>query len=158
VEESAKVVDGQVIALDETRNGWSIQAHDAEVGLVALGFGVRIVVYVDGGETLDISIASPIRLDSTAGPRDIDPQQPSRELGEFAVGLLHRRLARCDASSDGQLHLQFGEGPVLVVAANPSFEAWDIEAPLFKLTSLPGGEIAYWDRTDPVIELNLEDI
>jgi hypothetical protein len=152
-------VDGKVIELDQTPSGWSVRALDADVGQVALGFGRRVVMYVDGGAALDVFIERTLHLDSVGQvSRSVDPQLPSPELGELAVALLHQRLASCEASSEGDLRLRFEGGIAIDVAANPKFEAWNLDAPLFKLVSLPGGEVAHWDRTDPAVEVNLADL
>lgn len=156
---TCQMVDGIVIELEETPSGWTVQAPNADVATVALGHGLRIVLYVDGGDALDVLIETTLRLDSEdLASRTIDPQQPTADLGRLAVALLHKRVANCEASSEGDLLLQFQEGTRIRVAPNAQFEAWSLNAPLFKLVSLPGGEVARWDLTDPAVEVNLKDL
>ena len=157
MEELAKLVDGQkVILLDEGDAGWKVQFPGAEVGQVSLGSGLRIVVYANEGESLEVNIEG--RLDvrgDRVGPKTIDPQEPTSGLGILAASLLHERLSLCEASRSGELHLLFNAGTGITVPPSPEIEAWSLDGSLFKLVSLPGGKVGYWDRRDPEREVRL---
>jgi hypothetical protein len=142
------VVDRQVIELAEIHDGWQLLVHDAQVGQVAVGHELRIVLYGDNGESAEITIATPfrVRYGESGTWSEIDPETDDSSLGQLILNLRNRSLLGGFAQRAGTLSLELA-GPVAIqVPPHPQYEAWDVDAKQFKIVGVPGDEPAVWRR------------
>jgi Family of unknown function (DUF6188) len=128
-------------------DGFNVSAGGSTVTLVLLDYRLSFRALDDDNVGLGVVIAMPFdAVERANGERvRIDPAKKSAALGQLAVGLRFRRLDSCSVAPGGILHLQFDNRELaLTVPPHPSYEAWQLDGPSFKVIAVPGGELAIW--------------
>jgi uncharacterized protein DUF6188 len=136
-----------VIELTEVEDGCRFRANEAVVGQVTLGEELRIVIFGRDGESAEITIATPFRVqcNENGAHANIDPEADDPSLGQLILSLRKQPLIGGMMSTAGTLALEFG-GCTIDVPPDVRYEAWAIDARQFKIVAVPGDELAIWRR------------
>ena len=97
------------------------------------------------GET-EVVIGCPFVLEKDGFVYDLDPETQG-DLGPL-LDLYPDTLADSSVDTEGTLRLKFASGAIIIVLANPQYEAWQVNGPDNHLVvCLPGtsGDLAVWD-------------
>src|SRR5271154_4583082 len=133
--------------VDKQGGAFEVTFNHAEVTLVQLDAGLRLVITDSPPEPFDIVMATELRVRRSAeDPGDtIDPSEASSRLGELAVSLRWRPARRCLLTADGVLTLELESGLTIDVPPHPDYEAWQVLCPGYRIIATPGGKLAVWD-------------
>jgi hypothetical protein len=135
-----------MIEFSELEDGWAFKTSEAKVGLVSLGYELRIVLYAEGGESIAITISTAFEVSRGGTPNRLDPEESDPRLGELLLALRGRPLRACFARKRGALTLEFADDLRVDVSPDNHYEAWGVETDRLKLVAVPGGEVAVWER------------
>jgi Family of unknown function (DUF6188) len=138
-----------MIGLQEDIDKFEVILQDAKVNQVILDFRLSILIVDSDDEKLHIVIESPfsVRTTTSASTPMVDPGGSTPMLGTIVLMLRHRQITKCCIMKYGSLSLEFGDDLAIEVPPDKHYEAWDLDCKLFKLLAMPGGEVAFWDRS-----------
>ncbi len=116
-----------MIAYDEVSRDWRLSAGAAWVGLVALAFELRMIVYAGGDDSMELRISTPFLVSRNESQHQLDPEGNDPLLGDLMLDLRQKHLLACRVQENGTLTLEFAGHLRIEVPADSDHEAWDLE-------------------------------
>jgi Family of unknown function (DUF6188) len=90
-----------------------------------------------------LALTGVVRIAHGATIYDLDVSGPKEKLGPL-LGVVGLGVASCTVMPDGELVVGFDQGWRMGIAADRSFEAWELRTPAEYLVCQPGGVVSAW--------------
>ena len=131
--------------LEEYESGWRLNGAAPAVARICLDTRVVLLI-VDGGDSFEVVIEQPLIVRSDR--RESVSRLPPHGDLSWLPSLVGARVLSLVATNNGTLNIAFesNDNVTIVVEPDADFESWGIETPSVKIISMPGGELAVWER------------
>lgn len=121
--------------------------HLAQYEVTAITFDYRVQLQLLGieNEHARVTIGGHLIFNKGIDRLKIDPEAS----GEPAplLSLLRSTVKDAVIGAEGELAVSFSTGARITVPADPTYEAWELSAPLDGIiVCMPGGELAMWSN------------
>jgi hypothetical protein len=126
-------------------NGWTLRFTDGRLNYIHIDFRLALDL-VDASGTTSLTIETPCRLKWAVGEASLTPSESS-SLAPI-LPLFNAKVIAIAIQKTGQLTVEFGDGHILEVDPDDSYEAWQLGCSSgFMLVCSPGGKVSFFQQT-----------
>ena len=127
--------------LRDQKDGWQLLLQDGTVQLIQIDFRLGLFLS-DTSATAQLYVETPCRLKGTGVEVSITPSESS-SLAPI-LPFFNAKVIGVVIQKTGQLKLRFGDGHILEVDPDDSYEAWQLGCPSIgsMLVCSPGGKVS----------------